>query len=119
MRTYLSVVLLLCLAVQFAPLSLVHSHEDHDHSELAHHTISSSIDGDHDGVVTDNIHNESSEEKCHICEIQQSLNNQAYTLGKQVSVFNDAPQVVDFLGLESSVDNYLIKSTSGRAPPRA
>jgi hypothetical protein len=119
LRTYLSVVLLLCLAVSFAPLSLIHSHDDHNHAEVAHHAISSTSIDDHDEVVANDIHHESSEEECKICEIQQSLNNQAYTINKQASVLNDAPQVVDCLGLESSVDTYLIESTSGRAPPRA
>lgn len=117
LRKYLSAILLLCLLIQLAPLSLLHSHEDHL-TEIGHN-INSIHDHDahHGNSVIDNTHNESSEEECNVCKIQQSLNNQAYSLGKQVHVFNFKTQSVVFLELGTSIDDHLIKSTSGRAPP--
>ncbi|MDG1332375.1 MAG: hypothetical protein P8P74_08590 [Crocinitomicaceae bacterium] len=119
MRTYLSVVLLLALAVQFAPLSLMHSHEDHGHAEIAHEAISSHDEDSFGGEYVSDTHDESSQEDCHICDIQQSLNNQSYTPSNQTAITNFGIRVIEFSGVQASDENYLIESLSGRAPPRA
>lgn len=119
MRTYLSVVLLLALAIQFAPLSLMHSHEDHGHAEATQEVISSHDANDFGGEYVNGAHDESSQEDCHICDIQQSLNNQSYTPSSQTAITNFGIQVIEFSGVEASDENYLIESLSGRAPPRA
>ena len=119
LHTYLSAVLLLCLVIQVAPLSLLHSHEDHL-TEVGHDI--NSIDTDfHDANAeyTEDTHHDSSENECNVCKVQQSLNNQAYTVGRQISIFNFTKQSVILLDLEASVDDHLINSTSGRAPPLA
>lgn len=117
-RTYLSLILLLSLAIQFAPLSLMHSHDDHGHVEIVQKTISSH-DADENGSEHVSDANESSEDDCTICEIQQSLNNQAYTLSKQTAVSNFGVYIPEYSDVEVLSENYLIESISGRAPPRA
>ena len=118
-RTYLSVVLLLSLAIQFAPMSLMHSHENHGDLRVVQKTISSH-DADENGLeYVSDANDESSEDDCTICEIQQSLNNQAYTLSKQTSVLNFDVQLREYSDVKVSAANYLIESISGRAPPRA
>jgi hypothetical protein len=112
---YISAVLLLCLVIQVAPLSLLHSHEDHL-TEVAHDTHS--ID-DADAEYIDCTHHDSAENECNVCKAQQSLNNQTYTLGEQGSTFNFTGQSSVLLNLEASIDDHLIKSTSGRGPPLA
>lgn len=115
LRTYLSMFLLLCLVIQIAPLSLVHSHEDHS-GEVGHFIAQLDPSDVHDGENVSDEHHES-EEDCNICEIQQSLNNQAYTFGKQMSVLTAVNQTTIWLGVSASVDDYLLKNTPGRAPP--
>ena len=112
---YISAVLLLCLVIQIAPLSLLHSHEDH--LTEVEHDIHSMDDADAEYI--DDMHHDSEENECNICKIQQSLNNQAYTLGEQVSIFNFTGQTSVLLNLEASIDDHLIKSTLGRGPPLA
>ncbi|MFT6983320.1 MAG: hypothetical protein ACJAUD_002092 [Crocinitomicaceae bacterium] len=115
LSTYISAVLLLCLVIQVAPLSLLHSHEDHL-SEVEH-DINSMDDADAEYI--DDMHHDSAENECNVCKIQQSLNNQTYTLGEQVSTFNCTEQSSVLLSLEVSIDDHLIKNTSGRGPPFA
>ncbi|MFT6503543.1 MAG: hypothetical protein ACJASQ_003680 [Crocinitomicaceae bacterium] len=115
LSTYISVVLLLCLVIQVAPLSLLHSHEDHL-TEVEHDT--NSMD-DADADYIDETNHDSAENECNVCKIQQSLNNQTYTLGEQDSIFNFYGQSSVSLNLEASIDDHLIKSTSGRGPPFA
>jgi hypothetical protein len=112
---YISAVLLLCLVIQVAPLSLLHSHEDHL-TEVEHDTHS--ID-DADAEYIDCTHHDSAENECNVCKIQQTLNNQTYTLGEQVSIFNFTERSSVLLGLEVSIDDHLIKNTSVRGPPFA
>lgn len=116
LRKYLSSVLLLCLLIELVPLSLFHSHEDHV-SEVGHDVDSIDNTDHHGEYLADNSHDHSSENECDICKIQQSLNNQAYSFGKQVHVFNFTKQSAYFLNAETSVDNHHIRSTPGRAPP--
>lgn len=105
--------------MQLSPLSLIHSHEDHGDTEVVQKT-SSSQDSDENGLdYISHASDESSEDACTICEIQQSLNNQAYTLSKQTAVSNFGVQIRAYQGAEVSNDNYLVESISGRAPPRA
>ena len=112
---YISAVLLLCLVIQVAPLSLLHSHEDH--LTEVEHDINSIDDTDVDYI--EDANHDSEENECNICKIQQSLNNQAYTLGEQISIFNFTGQTSVLLNLEASIDDHLIKSTLGRGPPIA
>lgn len=117
MRTYISAVLLLCLLIQVAPLNLLHSHEDH-RSEVGFGINSNHTDfSDTDSEQAQDAHHESSDTDCNVCEVQQSLNNQAFTLVKQVGIFNFSKQSVFLLDSEDSVDEYLLHNTSGRAPP--
>ena len=119
LQTYLSVVLLLCLVTQVAPLSLLHSHEDHL-TEVGHDINSIDTDfHDADAEYAEDTHHDSSENECNVCKTQQSLNNQAYTVGKQISIFNFTKQSVILLDLEASVDDHLLKNNPGRAPPLA
>jgi len=111
---YISVVLLLCLVIQITPLSLLHSHEDHL-TEVEHDVNTMYADNEH----IDDIHHDSEENECSICKIQQSSNNQAYTVGEQIRVFSFFEQSSVSISLEVSIDDHLIKRTSGRAPPIA
>jgi len=111
---YISVVLLLCLVIQITPLSLLHSHEN-QLTEVGHDINSMYADNEY----IDDIHHDSEENECSICKIQQSLNNQAYTFGDQIRVFSFLEQSSVSINLEVSIDDHLIKSTSGRAPPIA
>ena len=117
-RTYLSVVLLLCLVIQLVPLNLMHSHDDHS-ADVEHCINSIHDDADYsDGAeYVDDAHHESSSDDCGICKVQQSLSNQAYTATNQRSVFNFANKVETCLDVNDSLNDYLIKRTSGRAPP--
>ncbi len=118
MRTYLSFVLLLCLAIKFVPLSLMHSHEDHGGTHVTHEAISFH-EADVNGA--DCVFNSADEsaEDCDVCDVQQSLNHQAYTVGKQTTIPNFGLQRIDDSAVEGSCANYLLESISGRAPPRA
>jgi hypothetical protein len=115
LSTYISAVLLLCLVIQVAPLSLLHSHEDH--LTEVEHDINSIDDADVDYV--EDANHDSAENECNVCKIQRSLNNQTYTLGEQVSIFNFTGQSSVLLNLEVSIDDHLTKSTLGRGPPIA
>jgi hypothetical protein len=112
---YISAVLLLCLVIQIAPLSLLHSHEDHL-TEIEHGIHSMD---DANAEYVDDTHPDSEENKCNVCKVQQSLNNQTYTLVEQVSIFNFTGQTSVLLHLDACIDDHLIKNTSGRGPPFA
>ncbi len=117
LRKYLSAVLLLCLLIELVPSSLLHSHEDHL-SEVGHNINSiHNAETYDDELVADQTHNESSEDECNVCKIQQYLNNQSYSLDKQVHIFSFTKLSVILLDSEAFVDDHLIRSTSGRAPP--
>ncbi|MFT7344282.1 MAG: hypothetical protein ACI9XP_000865 [Lentimonas sp.] len=110
---YISAVLLLCLVIQVAPLSLLHSHEDH--LTEVERDIHSMDHADH----IDDTHHDSVENDCNVCKIQQSLNNQTFTLVEQVSIFNFTGRSSELLNLEASIDDHLIRNTSERGPPSA
>jgi hypothetical protein len=112
---YISAVLLLCLVIQVAPLSLLHSHEDHL-TEVEHDPHS--MDGA-DAEYIDGTHHDSAENECNVCKAQQSLNNQTFTLVEQVRIFYFTGRYSELINLEASIDDHLIKSTSGRGPPLA
>jgi hypothetical protein len=112
---YISAVLLLCLVIQVAPLSLLHSHEDH--LTKVQHDIHSMDDSDADYI--DDIHHDSDENECNVCKIQQALNNQTFTLVEQVSIFNFMGRSSELITSEVSIDDHLRKNTSERGPPSA
>jgi hypothetical protein len=115
-RTYLSRLLLVCLVIQISPISLFHSHADHhdeEHSvkiDMAQSDLSGDYlyDADHD-----------SEEDCHICQVQQSFNNQAYTISEQNIDFDAVTRSAISLDVVASIDDYLLNGSPGRAPPVA
>lgn len=119
-RTYLSVVLLLCLVMQLVPITLVHSHDDHA-AEVEHciNSIHDDLDYSDGAEYVDEAHDESHLDDCGICKVQQSLTNQAYTVAKQISVFSFAKKANTRLDVIDSLDDYLTNRTSGRAPPLA
>lgn len=97
----------------------MHSHEDHGDTEVVQNATSSDDSNESGLDCVSHASDESSEDACTICEIQQSLNNQTYTLSKQTAVSNFVVQIREYSDLEISHDNYLVESISGRAPPRA
>ena len=115
-RTYLSRLLLVCLVIQISPITLFHSHEDHHDEE---HSLS--LDTSHDGLDGDYFFDadHDSEEDCHICQVQQSFNNQAYTISQQIIDFDRVNRSAISLDVAASIDDYLLNGTSGRAPPVA
>lgn len=112
MRTYLSVVLLLCLAVQFAPIASLHSHDDHhgccEHTEMDHQDDAQGSDFDFE-----------SSDDCGLCDVLLALNDQHLSFDEVAEFTIDRHNRSETLSMKDFFSEDLSNTTRGRAPPTA
>lgn len=120
LRTYVSALLLLCLAVQLAPFGLIHSHDDHHEAEGIH---ISHADHDDSTAHLSPSENEDfqfeSQDDCDFCKILHALNDQEYVNSSQsLSAVYDFTAVSTYDVVTSKLGE-TVSSSQGRAPPTA
>ena len=119
LKTYFSIVLLACLAFQFVPLSMLHSHDDH-HEATSCHNHDSEHHGTKEVSLTANDSDTdhfSNAEDCDVCEVVKSLHQQSHLFLDQVE------SVRLFVATESNTawtehhSATRVQLFQGRAPP--
>lgn len=114
MRTYLSVFVLLCLAVQFIPLTALHSHEDH-HDEVKHAVVEHTDEVNSDSSASD-FQFETSDD-CDLCDLLLALNDQHLSFHTPNDMAFIGYQHAEFLGTSNFLFGDLNFAVRGRAPP--
>jgi len=118
-RSYISMFLLLCLALEYTALSLMHSHDD-DHHEHHLHATTFELDVEHsDSTHECIVSKESHEEACKVCELLHASNSQTYLINTQLGLFNFSDQDDRTSNPEIANIHFLSREFAGRAPPRS
>ncbi len=109
-RTYLSVVLLLCLAVQFTPIASMHSHEE-NHGTCEH------IELDQQDHVSDSDFSFESSDDCDLCDVLLALNDEHHSFDQTTELTFHHYNRSESLIVRDFATEDLSNTIRGRAPP--
>lgn len=117
--SYISMFLLLCLALEYTALNVMHSHDDDHHEHHLHATIFE-LDVEHsDSTYECIVSKESHEEACKVCELLLASHSQTYSINTQPGLIYFSDQADRTSNPEIAKINFSLRTFAGRAPPRS